>query len=65
MAETKYFDIVGHIDLTRKFGLSPKVDISKEIDLALKAIKDADMAVEINTSGFYHLCKARLCNFLA
>ncbi|MBN2479836.1 MAG: histidinol-phosphatase [Parachlamydiales bacterium] len=57
MAECKFFDIVGHMDLTKKFNLKPKIDISKEIDAALNAIKEADMTVEVNTSGFYYPCK--------
>lgn len=57
MAKSRVFDIVGHLDLTKKFGLQPKIDLSEDIDLALKAIKDADMTVEVNTSGFFNPCK--------
>jgi len=57
MAETKVFDIVGHIDLTKKFGYRPKKDISKEIDSALLSIKESDMTVELNTSGLFYPAK--------
>ncbi|MBI5346104.1 MAG: histidinol-phosphatase [Chlamydiae bacterium] len=57
MAESKVFNIVGHIDLYKKFGLYPDEDISKEIDLALQAILKANMAIEVNTSGYFAGCK--------
>ncbi len=57
MAESKIFDIVGHLDLPKKYGLYPKSDFSKEIDLALEAILNAKMCVELNTSGWHKPCK--------
>ena len=57
MAESRRFDIVAHLDLIKKFGYKPKIDLSNEIDLALKAIKDADMTIELNTSGWVMPCK--------
>ncbi len=49
---TGLFDIVGHFDLIKLFdpGLPPK-GIMHYADPVLKAIKDADLCVEINTSG--------------
>ena len=57
LAQSKMFDIVGHLDLFKNFKLNPTSDMSKEIDLALKAIKKSDLAVEINTSGWYQPCE--------
>jgi histidinol-phosphatase (PHP family) len=57
LAQSKVFDIVGHVDITKKFGLKPTMDLSKYVDDALEAIKDADMAIEVNTSGWYQPCK--------
>lgn len=52
MAETGCFDIVGHIDLPKKFGFRPSVDLTSEIHSALVAIKNAGMVMEINTAGW-------------
>ena len=51
MASSNYFNIVGHIDLVKVFGHKPKKDIKDIAKNALKAIKKADMAIEINTAG--------------
>ena len=56
MAETKKFDIVGHLDLTKKFDIYPSENISTEIENALNAIKENDLSVELNTSGWYCPC---------
>jgi len=51
MANSKLFNIVGHIDLVKVFGHKPKKNIKDIAKNAIKAIKKADMAVEINTAG--------------
>ena len=51
MANSKLFQIVGHIDLVKVFNFKPKKNILDIAKNAIKAIKKADMAVEINTSG--------------
>jgi len=51
MANSKFFNIVGHIDLVKVFGHKPKTDIKDLAKTAIKAIKNANMAVEINTAG--------------
>ncbi len=51
MANSNLFNIVGHIDLVKVFGHKPKTDIKDLAKNAVKAIKKANMAVEINTSG--------------
>ena len=53
MIKSKYFQIVGHLDLIKKFAIFPKQypkeEITKEI---LFYLKKNNMAVELNTSGF-------------
>lgn len=51
MAKTGSFDIVGHFDLLKVFNFFPRSDIRMLAKNALKAIKKADMTIEINVSG--------------
>ena len=51
MADTCLFDIVGHLDLPKKFGHFPGKKVLPHFDRALRFVKSANMAVEINTSG--------------
>jgi len=51
MALSNLFQIVGHIDLIKVFGHKPKKNIKDIAKTAIKAIKKANMAVEINTAG--------------
>lgn len=57
MAESRLFDIAGHLDLTKKFGFYSTDDLAPEINAALDAIVGADMAFEVNTSGWYKPCR--------
>jgi len=52
MANTKLFDIVGHLDLIKVFKFMPKKDINIIAKDALLAIKKADMTIELNVSGY-------------
>jgi len=51
MAMSGKFDIVGHLDLLKVFKFFPKTDIRILAAKALKEIKKANMAIEINVSG--------------
>jgi histidinol-phosphatase (PHP family) len=51
-AESRFFDIIGHFDLPKKFKFYPTMDLSKEALSALDAIAAANMAIEINCSGW-------------
>ena len=55
LARTQLYDIVGHIDLPKRFGMStdPAL-IERSAGKALDAIAEAGMAIEINTSGAIH-----------
>lgn len=50
-AQTKLFDIMGHVDLVKKFGHRPKSDMTTEIMVTAEVFKSAGVAVEINTAG--------------
>ncbi len=52
MANSRLFNIVGHLDLIKVFKFMPKGNISKMAHKALLAIKEADMVLELNIAGF-------------
>lgn len=58
MAESGLFDIAGHLDLVKKFAVYPTEDMTPLIEEALDAVRAADMAVELNTSGWRKPCEA-------
>ena len=51
MANSKLFQIVGHIDLIKVFGHKPKRFIKDLAKDAIKAIKKNNLVVEVNTAG--------------
>ena len=51
MAKFGKFDIIGHIDLIKVFNYKPNKDIKLIAINALKAIKKANMTIELNTAG--------------
>ncbi len=50
-AESGLFDIMGHVDLVKKFGHRATEDLTGEIEKTAKVFKKSGVAVEINTSG--------------
>ncbi|MBI5242285.1 MAG: histidinol-phosphatase [Elusimicrobia bacterium] len=54
MAQSRAFDFVGHLDLPKRFAPNPDEGVSPAADSALNAIAQAGMAMEINTSGWFH-----------
>lgn len=52
-ATTGAFDVVAHLDLPKKWGYRPTVDLSELEHRALAAIAGAGLAIEVNTSGLY------------
>ena len=58
MAECRLGDIVGHLDLPKKFAFYPGVDLSREVGAALDAIAAAGMTIELNTAGWDKPCAA-------
>ncbi len=51
MAQSGHFDIVGHFDLLKIFNNRPNPAVFSDIERTLDAIKDNDMAIEINGAG--------------
>ncbi len=54
MLDYCYFDVICHIDLIKKFGQTPSRSFEKEFDEILSIIKDKDVTIEVNTSGYDH-----------
>ena len=50
-AKTGLFDVIGHLDLIKKYNFKPEEDITPLVAGAISAIKKADAAIEINTAG--------------
>jgi histidinol-phosphatase (PHP family) len=54
MLDHGYFDVICHIDLIKKFGQIPSRSFEKKNDEILSIIKDKNLTVEVNTSGYDH-----------
>jgi histidinol-phosphatase (PHP family) len=54
MLDYSYFDMICHIDLIKKFDGKPSRSFEKEFDEILSIIKDKNLTVEVNTSGYDH-----------
>lgn len=52
LAKSGHFDIVGHLDLIKVFNYLPKKDVRLIAQDAIKAIKKANMSIELNAAGF-------------
>lgn len=50
-ASSGLYDIMGHVDLVKKFGDRPTVDMTGEVEETARVFKRSGVAVEINTSG--------------
>jgi histidinol-phosphatase (PHP family) len=57
MAKTHLFDIVGHLDLVKKFGHRPKSDLTDLMLRTVETIGKSGMCIEINTSGLRKPCR--------
>jgi histidinol-phosphatase (PHP family) len=57
LAQSGMFDIVGHIDIGKRYGYFPAQYSAESYQKALDAIAKKHMCVEINTSGLRHACK--------
>ena len=59
-AATGLYDITGHLDVIKRFGQVPPVEQEAERfaleDAALRAVKQADMVMELNSSGLAKVC---------
>lgn len=52
LAKSGKFDILAHMDLLKVFNYRPTKDLRPQIESALKAVKEANMCIEINAAGF-------------
>ena len=50
-AQSGLYDIMAHVDLVKKFGHRPSIDLTAEVQKTAKVFKECGVAVEINTSG--------------
>ncbi len=50
-ADSGLFDVIGHLDIPKKFGRLPTVDLTDEIDQVLAIMKERGLALDVNTSG--------------
>jgi len=50
-AQSGLFDIMGHVDLVKKFGHRPGEDLTDEVEATAEVFKKTGVAIEINTSG--------------
>ncbi len=57
LAKSGHFDIIGHLDLIKVFDFRPKTDVQILAKDAIKAIKKADMVVEMSVAGYRKPCK--------
>jgi histidinol-phosphatase (PHP family) len=57
LAQSRLFDIVGHLDLIKVFGYRVSGDVLSLAEPALRAIKDNDLVFEVNTSGLRKPCQ--------
>ncbi len=56
LAKSRLFDIVGHLDIIKKFRIYPETDQTQLVEETLKIIKENDLVVELNTAGIDRPC---------
>jgi histidinol-phosphatase (PHP family) len=56
-AESKLFEIIGHADLPKKFGIRPVQDCAPLYEKFLDAAAKAGCAIELNTAGLRKDCR--------
>jgi histidinol-phosphatase (PHP family) len=56
-AESKLFDIIGHADLPKKFGIRPAQDCTPLYEKFLDAAAKNNCAIELNTAGLRKDCR--------
>jgi histidinol-phosphatase (PHP family) len=56
-ADSGLFDIIGHVDLCKKFRIYPKADCTRLFQHFLQAARRRGVAIELNTAGLRKDCK--------
>ena len=52
LVETEIFDVVGHVDLVKKFGYRPEEDVSEAFEHLLDIVAAKGILIEANAAGF-------------
>lgn len=55
--QTGLFDIIGHVDLPKKFGFRPARDCTALYEQFVRAVEKHNCAIEINTAGLRKDCR--------
>ncbi len=55
-AKSGLFDIIGHIDIIKKFRIYPETNQNKLFEDTIKIIRDQNLVVELNTGGLDRPC---------
>lgn len=55
-AKSGLFDIIGHLDIIKKFRVYPESDQSQLMEDTLKVLKESNVVVELNTGGLDRPC---------
>jgi histidinol-phosphatase (PHP family) len=50
-AESGLFDVMGHVDLVKKFGQRPQADLRADMEATARVFHETGVTVEVNTSG--------------
>jgi histidinol-phosphatase (PHP family) len=56
-AKSKLFNIIGHVDLIKKFGYKPKTDMTDILTETTEIFKKTKVCVEVNTGGLRAPCR--------
>ena len=56
-AKSRLFNIIGHVDVIKKFGYRPKVDATNVFLSTVEVLKECDVCVEVNTHGLMMPCR--------
>lgn len=56
-AESGLFEIVGHVDLPKKFGFLPQRDLTSLFEQVMRSAAQRGIAIELNTAGLRKDCR--------
>ena len=61
-AKWSFVQVIGHLDLPKKFGFMPSYDYFDKAVSVLETIRDNGKAIELNTAGWFKDCKEQYPN---
>ncbi len=56
LAKSKLFDVIGHLDIIKKFNVYPESDLTHLFENTIRIIAEAGCVVELNTGGLDRPC---------